>query len=46
MLAMDEGAFDGKLESIHMMAKRLRNEGQTKAIARQMIKAAFQDEIK
>ena len=33
---------DGRYESIHMMAKRLRNQGNvTKAEARQIIKAAF-----
>lgn len=32
---------DGRKESIHMMAKRLRNEGYAKEVARQMIKKAF-----
>ena len=31
----------GRLESIQMMAKRLKNEGISKEIARQMLKAAF-----
>ena len=35
----NEGA--GRLESIQMMAKRLKNEGISKEIARQMLKAAF-----
>ncbi|TNV81979.1 hypothetical protein FGO68_gene6641 [Halteria grandinella] len=42
----DEGIFEGKFESIHMMAKRLRNELFPKDVARRMLKAAFQDELR
>ncbi len=36
----------GKLESINMMAKRLRNQGMKKEEARQILKSAFAEQIK
>lgn len=49
MVSADGGpkvAIDGRFESIHMMSKRLWQQGVPKEDARSIIKTAFADELK